>query len=137
MKQEQGFVMGVKDGIAHIKVGRHEDCTGCGGCPSSRQVMVDAVNEIGAAPGQHVRFEMREEHVLVGAFVVFLMPLIAAGLGAWIGWQAGMMQGWEETRSIAAGSVAFFLLSLVGVKLFDKKVARDRQMKPVIVDILQ
>ncbi len=136
MKQEQGIVVEVKGDIAHVKVGRHEECTGCGACPSSRHVMVDAVNGLGAKPGQRVRFEMREEHVLVGAFVVFIMPLAAAGIGAAVGWQVGMLQGMEETTSMAAGAVLFFLLSLLGVKLFDRQASRNQKMKPVIVEIL-
>ena len=119
-----------------MKVGRHEECTGCGACPSSRHVMLDAVNDLGAKPGQRVRFEMREEHVLLGAFVVFLMPLIAAGLGALLGWQMSVAQGVDETNGAVAGAVFFFLMSLLGVKSFDRRAAKDRQMKPVIIEIL-
>lgn len=136
VKREQGIVVGVKGNIAHVKVGRHEECTGCGACPSSQRVMVDAVNGIGAQPGQRVRFEMREEHVLLGAFVVFLMPLIAAGIGGAIGWQLGMQRGTEEPWSAVAGALISFGLSLLGVKFFDRQASKDQNMKPVIIEIL-
>jgi len=136
MKQEQGIVVDVQGNIAHVKVGRHEECTGCGACPSSQHVMLAAVNDLGARPGQRVRFEMREEHVLLGAFVVFIMPLAAAGLGALFGWQMSLAQGMEETVGAVAGAVVFFLMSLLGVKLFDRRASRDQQMKPVIIEII-
>ena len=136
MKQEQGLVVDVREGIAQVKVGRHEECTGCGACPSSQHVMVDAVNPLGAKPGQRVRFEMQEEHVLLGAFVVFIMPLIAAGVGGFLGWQIGMAQGMEETQSIVTGALFLFLISLLAVKLFDRRAARNQNLKPVIIEIL-
>ena len=136
MKQEQGLVMDVEGRIARVKVGRHEECTGCGACPSSRHVTVDAVNDLGAKPGQRVRFEMREEQVLLGAFVVFLLPLLSAGLGALFGWQMSLALGMEETVGTVAGAAVFFLMSLLGVKLFDRRAAKNQQMKPVIIEIL-
>ncbi len=82
MKQEQGLVIELKDGLARIKVGRHTECVSCGACPSSQHVMVEAINPLGAKPGQRVKFELQEQHMLTGAFVVFVLPLLCAALGA-------------------------------------------------------
>lgn len=142
MKQEEGVVLEVKDGLARIRVGRHSDCISCGACAGAQNVVVDAVNRLGAEPGQRVRFELQEEQVLTGAFVVFVLPLLAAGIGGILGWQFGLVQGMDTINheSLAnpaiSGALLFFLLSLFGVKLYDSKAARNRQTKPVIVEIL-
>lgn len=136
MKQEQGMVMSVADGLAHVKVGRHEDCSGCGACASSRNVFVDAVNRVGAQPGQRVRFAVQEEKVLLAAFMVFVLPLLAAALGAAAGWQAALSYGWEEDYAMGIGALVFFLLSWLLVRCYDRRVSRNQQGKPVIIEIL-
>ncbi len=143
MKQEEGFVLELRGDLAHIRVGRHEECVSCGACGGAQQVTIDAVNGLGAQPGQRVRFELRETNVLAGAFMVFILPLLAAGLGGLLGWQAGLSYGLEglgqeNFRNPAVlGAVIFFLLSLFAVKLYDRRAGRNRQLKPVIVEILK
>ena len=136
MKQEQGLVVEVYDGLAKIKVGRHAECTSCGACPSSRQVMVEAVNKIGAHPGQRVRFVMQEQNVLVGAFVVFVLPLLAAGLGAAAGWLLAPSLSVSAAQGSAGLALVALVLALGFVRSFDRRVARRQEMKPVIVEIL-
>ncbi|WP_033170463.1 SoxR reducing system RseC family protein [Selenomonas sp. ND2010] len=137
MKQEEGLIVKVQDGMAIIKVGRHADCSACGACPSSRHVMVEAVNRIGAKPGQRVRFAMQESQVLTGAFVVFVLPLLAAAVGAVLGWQLAIGVGGEFAFWTKFGAGFFFVLSLVAIKLFDRQVAKKQRMKPVILEILE
>lgn len=140
MKQEQGTVMAVFDGVARIRVGRHAECVSCGACASSRHVMVEAINELGALPGQRVVFAMQEQQVLTGAFVVFVLPLLAAGAGVLTGWQVALWLaadvGAAGSYGAIAGGVCFFLLSLVFVKFFDRRAARSQEAKPVITKIL-
>lgn len=136
MKQEEGLVIKTQDGLASIRVGRHADCTACGACPSSRHVMVEAVNRMGAKPGQRVRFAMQETHVLTGAFVVFVLPLLSAAVGAVLGWQLAIGIGEDFAFWAEAGAGFFFILSLLAVRLFDRQVAKKQGMKPVIIEIL-
>ncbi len=142
MKQEEGVVLEVSDGLARIRVGRHSDCISCGACAGAQNIVVDAVNRLGAEPGQRVRFELQEEQVLTGAFVVFVLPLLAAGIGGLAGWQFGVIQGMETldheslANPVIGGALLFFLLSLFGIKFYDRKAAHNRKKKPVIVEIL-
>ena len=137
MKQEQGLVIELHDGLARIKVGRHTECVSCGACQSSQHVMVEAVNKLGAKPGQRVKFELQEQHMLTGAFVVFVLPLLCAALGAVLGWQIGPWAGNTGNAPIVIGAVVCFLLSLVMVKAFDRKAARNQGLKPVIIEIIE
>ncbi len=142
MKQEEGIVLELRGKLAHIRVGRHEECVSCGACGGAQNVTVDAVNELGAQPGQHVKFEMQETNVLTGAFMVFILPLLAAALGGFLGWQLGISRGMDvlEQESLrnpmVAGAGLFFFLSLIIVKLYDRRAGNRRQSRPVIVEIL-
>ena len=141
MKQEQGMVIQAADGLARIKVGRHAECVSCGACASSRHVIVEVVNTLGACPGQRVVFVMPEQQVMTGAFVVFALPLLAAVIGILAGWEMALWLTVDGVVSssygAAAGGVFFFLLSLVFVKSFDRRVARRQKEKPVITEILE
>lgn len=136
MKQEQGTVLEVFGGLAKIRVGRHAECVSCGACASNRHVIVEAVNALGAQPGQRVVFAMQEQQVLTGAFVVFVLPLLAAGAGGLAGWETALHFAADGSCGAVAGGVLFFLLSLAFVKFFDRRAAKNQEAKPVITKIL-
>lgn len=136
VNREQGLVIAEDGDMVRIQVGRHNDCASCGACAGSKHIIIEAMNPLGARSGQRVVFEVREVSVLKGAFMVFVLPLLLAALGAFIGWKAGMAWGYDLTYAAIAGGLLLFLLSLGGVKLFDRSVAKDQSMKPVVVEIL-
>ncbi len=136
MKTEQGWVIEADGSMAKIRVGRHADCSSCGACASAQNMVIDALNPLAARPGQRVRFEMKETNILQGAFMVFVMPLLCAALGGFLGGKAGMAWGWDTTQAAVLGAVLFFVFSLIGVKLYDKAVGKRQNLKPVIVEIL-
>ena len=71
------------------------------------------------------------------AFVIFVLPLLAAALGAVLGWQLAIGVGGEFAFWTKFGAGFFFVLSLVAIKLFDRQVAKKQGMKPVILEILE
>ena len=75
--------------------------------------------------------------MLTGAFVVFVLPLLCAALGAVLGWQLGPWAGQTGDAPIVLGAVIFFLLSLAAVKAFDRRAARNQGLKPVIIEIIE
>ncbi|WP_160685779.1 SoxR reducing system RseC family protein [Clostridium sp. C2-6-12] len=136
MKTEQGIVIEVNNNEAQIKVGRHSDCSSCGGCPGSDSIIIKANNKVGATVGQRVVFEVKEVNVLRGAFVVFVFPLIAAFIGVLLGGGIGDYIGGNVHTFQIAGGIIAFLLSMVLVKLFDKAATANEKSKPEIINIL-
>lgn len=132
MKEEQGLVLATVNQLATVRIGRHAECSSCGACGGSRQVTIEALNQLGAQPGQRVRFAMREQNVLAGAFVVFVLPLLLAAVGAGSGWWLGQTDNYA-----IGGGIIFFVLGLVLVKIFDRRVAHRQNLKPVIIEILR
>ena len=136
MKTEQGLVIEVIDDVAKIRVGRHSDCTNCGACPGSDIVIISANNKLGAKVGQRVDFEVKEVNVLIGAFTVFVLPLITAFVGVLLGRFIGKYVGANINVFQIIGGIIAFLLSLIFVKLFDKAANTSEESKPAIIRIL-
>jgi sigma-E factor negative regulatory protein RseC len=137
MKTEEGIVTAVKDdGLAEVKVGRHSDCIACGACPGAENITVTARNGVGAAVGQRVTFEVREVNIVVGAFVCFIMPLLIAALGVFLGRWVSNPLGYDIVQAEIAGGVVGFLVGALGVKVFDKSLSKKEESKPNIVSIL-
>ena len=136
MKTEQGLVIEVNDDVAKIKVGRHSDCSNCGACPGSDVVIISASNKIGAKVGQRVAFEVKEVNVLIGAFTVFILPLIAASVGVLLGTFIGQYIGSNINIFQIVGGIIAFLLSMIFVKLFDRAATGSEKSQPAIIRIL-
>lgn len=136
MKTEEGTVVSILDnGEAEVKVGRHTDCIACGACSGSENIVVKAANPVGAKVGQHVRFEMREINIVIGAFVCFIMPLIVCAIGAIGGHYLAVSNGYDTVQTAIIGGVAGFLIGAAGVKLFDRSLTNDSKAKPKIIEI--
>ena len=136
MKTEQGLVIEVIDDVAKIKVGRHSDCSNCGACPGNNSVIISANNKVGAKVGQRVVFEVKEVNVLIGAFVVFILPLIAAFIGVLLGRFIGKYIGFNINVFQIIGGIIAFLLSMIFVKLFDRSATGSEKSQPTIIRIL-
>lgn len=138
MKEGEGRVIGLgpEGRTAIIKVGKHDECSACGACAGSRQLTVEAVNGPGATTGQRVRFRMREQHMLKGAFIVFILPLLLAGLGAYLGWQFLADDGPGGNMYISCTGIMGFVLGAALVKWYDRRASAKQQEQPVITEII-
>ena len=71
--------------------------------------------------------------MLKGAFIVFLLPLIFAGLG-------GFLAGWElceenEIYAVYGAALGFFAGGLF-IKWYDKRASDRQNEQPVITEII-
>lgn len=130
MQLEEGVVIEavIADSV-RIRVGRHEECSGCGACGAVRQAVVVAQDGgYSLQPGMRVRFAMPEHSVVLGAFVVFMLPLVLAAVGGLLGWLAL----WSDV-AVVCGAVVGALLGMMLVRLFDRRAQRRQ---PYVVEIL-
>ena len=136
-KLQEGIVLQVIAGnLAKVKASRHNDCENCGACPGNSAMVLEARNDIGAKPGQHVVFEVQEINMLKAAFIVYILPLIAVFIGVCLGWGLAVRLGSEPLWFQIIGGVMAFVLSVVYIKYFDSSARFDVKMQPVIVRIL-
>ena len=134
--EQEGIVIAIENGMAKVKTSRHSDCENCGSCPGNTAMVLDALNPVGAKPGQRVLVVVEEVSMLKSAFVVYMLPLIAIFGGAIVG---GILAeflavgpGWFQF----AGAVLAFAGSVVYIRYFDRSAKKNTEMQPVVKRIL-
>ncbi|HMM22814.1 MAG TPA: SoxR reducing system RseC family protein [Selenomonadales bacterium] len=135
-KEQEGVVLAATAGMAKVKTSRHNDCENCGACPGNAAIVLDARNPIGAKPGQRVLVEVQEVGMLKSAFVVYMLPLIAMFVGAWLGTYLADQLAREAVWFQVGGAGLFLIGSVLYVKYFDKSAGSNTKMQPVITRIL-
>ena len=118
------------DGTAEVLRIRESACSGdchkCAGCGAARETIVfKADNPIKAQPGDLVYVKTQSAPVLMGAAVVYLMPLLAFFLGYFVLdalWGLG-----------ALGGGAAFVVAIGAVVAYDRLIARKQNPVYTIV----
>jgi sigma-E factor negative regulatory protein RseC len=108
------------DGTAQVMHVRQSACSGdchqCTGCGAAKQTLIlTADNPIGATPGQLVTIRAESGPVLLGAALVYLLPLALFFVGYLLfalAWDLGAL----------GGSIAF-VLGIVLAVIYDRRVA--------------
>jgi len=137
IKEEEGIIIEIfGNNIAKVKVGRHNECKNCGACPGDSSVVIEAKNSIGAKTGQRIAFEMKETNMLMAAFVVYILPLIAVVIGVLVGQVIAEKFGFSVRGFQIGGGILTFVLSIINIKVFDNYSHNNDKMQPVITRIL-
>jgi sigma-E factor negative regulatory protein RseC len=118
------------DGTAEVICVRESACSGdchkCSGCGAAKETIVfTAQNPIGAGPGELVYVQSGSGPVLLGAAVVYVVPLVLFFLGYFVAdllWSLG-----------ALGGGAAFVLGICGVVAYDRLVAQKQKTVYTIV----
>lgn len=112
------------DGTAQVMVIRESACSGdchkCSGCGAAKEtILFDAVNAIGAKPGDMVVISSESGPVLAGAAILYMMPLVLFFAGYLI-LDAVCQQG-------ALGGCAGFVLGIAVAALYGRKVVAKKE----------
>lgn len=118
------------DGTAQVVHIRESACSGdchkCSGCGAVKQAMlIDAYNPIGAQPGDMVQIRSETGPVLMGAMVLYIVPLVLFIAGYLLGdawWGMGPLMG-----------ALSFALGLGIAALYDRLVAKKQKTVYTIV----
>ncbi|MBP2638307.1 MAG: SoxR reducing system protein RseC [Firmicutes bacterium] len=130
-------MLDVFDGMAKVQASRHSDCENCGSCPGSNAIVVDALNPLGAQRGQRVEIEVKQVNMLKAAFIVYMLPLIAAVVGVIAGtYLANSQMTLDPVWYQIGGGIVAFGLSLIYIRYFDRNARTNEKMRPVITRIL-
>ncbi|SHH62807.1 positive regulator of sigma(E), RseC/MucC [Sporobacter termitidis DSM 10068] len=121
VKTEEGIVLETDGSTAKVRAGRHTECENCGACPGSGASVLTVQNTIDAHVGQRVLFEIRDEQSLKGAFLIFVLPLLALFAGVWLGGALFSALSLSVPVGRVAGGAVLFALSALLVRHADKK----------------
>ncbi|WP_309137243.1 MULTISPECIES: SoxR reducing system RseC family protein [unclassified Clostridium] len=137
IKEEEGIIIEIfEDNMAKVKVGRHNECKNCGACPGDSSLVIQAQNFIGAKAGQRIAFETKETNMLMAAFVVYIVPLIAIVVGVIAGQVIAKKIGYSVRGFQIGGGILTFILSILNIKIFDEFAHNNDEMQLVITRIL-
>ena len=122
--EQIGVVVNINDSMAKVQFKRAsacgENCGMCGGCEKLNS-FVDAKNVVGAEAGDTVKLETNTAYVLLGAFFVYIVPIIIAIATYYL-------------YGIVCAAFAF-VLPFVILKILNKKL--DKYLRPNVVKILK
>lgn len=112
-----------ENGTAQVVVVRESACSGdchkCSGCGAAKETLVfEAVNAIGAQPGEVVVIRSESGPVLTGAAVLYLVPMVTFFAGYLLGeqWDLGALMG-----------CIGFILGFLPAVLYDRLVAGKKK----------
>ena len=119
---ERGVVSKIKGKRCVIEFDRHAACDSCHMCAvtPTGKVSVTLINDLGAQKGDYVEVQMGERFVLTAALVVYVIPLVLAGVGLGLGFLGNV---WWALGAALGGVVVGFVLAY----LLDKFVIRKKK----------
>ncbi|MEW5921865.1 MAG: SoxR reducing system RseC family protein [Bacillota bacterium] len=130
---------------ALVKVRHNLSCSNCGRCggffgdPEKNQYhLVEVFNPIGAAKGQLVRLEARASEMLMAAFLLYLLPLVALLVGLFAGRAvalAGGLAGSADMWGLGTGLI-FMVLLFSLLRLQERRLAKGKRFKAVIAAVV-
>ncbi|HOO56080.1 MAG TPA: SoxR reducing system RseC family protein [bacterium] len=143
MPQETGRVIERKNKTRVIvETIRSEACHGCsaqGMCHSmggSKKMRVEAINRIGADPGDTVIIEISDRAFLSGSFIIFFLPVLALVAGILIGGRLSPLTGWSaETTALVAGFGLFVLVTACSIYFGNRYAETNTAFVPTITSI--
>ena len=132
MRIGEGFIEEIKeDGLAKVRVSRDSLYVACSACAAADHVKLLAYNTIGAAEGDHVRYEVDDSHLISGAFVCFILPVVMLLVVALLGY---LLVG--HSAGAIVGGIAGLLVSVLAVRKYDQSLSRIIDTKANILSVI-
>jgi sigma-E factor negative regulatory protein RseC len=132
----EGVVIEVTSAIARVKINRHSDCSNCGLCPGEDAMVLEALNTLNTKPGQRVILEVKEKNMLMAAFAVYILPLIAVAGGIYLGYFFASIFKIADVLPMTIGGVVFGSLAILAIKRLDISLQSATEM-PEIVKLIE
>jgi sigma-E factor negative regulatory protein RseC len=140
MIEEEAIVAEVVGGIAKVEILKKSACESCaasGTCHPGDREYLEAANPLGAVKGQKVKVVLAPQIYLKASIILYGVPTAAFIAAAIIGKNLGMKFGAANSDlwAFLAGA-ACMAVSFLFIRLYNNKVEKTEQYKPVIVEIL-
>lgn len=140
MVKEQGIIRKINGKKAVVHVQQTSACAHCkskASCDvSKRAMLIEVANNLGAKEGDFVELSVPEGTVLKLSFMIYMMPIIALIIGAFVGWAvAGSFNIDTTFASILGGSLCVGL-SFYILKRINRKAESEEKYFPHMIRIL-
>ena len=125
------------NGEVKIKIRRDQLYAACSSCIGSEHVFITAKNPIGATKGQYVRYEVPDNHMITGAAMCFVLPLVAAIICGLIGNTLGESWGYNSFGSGTVGAVLGLLISFGIIRWYDGVMKKKVDTRANIITVIR
>lgn len=130
-----GIVLNTDGHRALVRLTGAEQCGACGACGTTAELRktpeVEVDNPVQAKAGEEILVEFDPAQTVKSGALVFIVPILALLGGA----LAGSQLGGSETATLL-GAMGALALSVLGVALYDRRLARENPSRPRAVEIL-
>lgn len=140
IREEEGEVIAVEGNQAKIRVRRSPACDSCSsagtcGLVGKDEMVLTALNPIGASEGQKVGVSFKVEDQVKASFILYLIPVVGLVTGALIGYSLHFFG--DKEISAAVFSLLFVALTFLGIKYYAHiRYAKDQSYIPTITKVV-
>jgi sigma-E factor negative regulatory protein RseC len=141
MIEEEGIVAEVQGSVAKVAILKKSACENCaasGTCHPGDQELMEADNPLGAVKGQKVKVVVAPQLYLKASIILYGIPMAAMVAGAILGKNTAIAFIGEANSDLWAfiAGMTCLVISFYFIRLYNNKVEKTREYKPVIVEIL-
>lgn len=143
MATEEGTVIKIDSRGTWVKTTQSSACAGCSArssChsrPGGKDMEVKVVNDVGAVEGDRILLGIETGPLLKATFLLYVFPILALMVGAFIGnGLAGRFGGDETTLSVFTGIVCFGA-SVLWMRGRANRMAARQAYRPRIVRVIK
>lgn len=143
MATEQGIVTKIESTTtAWVKTTKTDACKACAArnsCHSmggSNEMEVEAINYAGAQVGQKVVLSFDTSPLLKATFLLYVFPIIAMIIGAFVGQQLAPNFNFDASFLSAIFGFLFFGLTILFVRSKGNKLAQRDEYRPKIIRVI-
>ncbi|MBW1968707.1 MAG: SoxR reducing system RseC family protein [Deltaproteobacteria bacterium] len=143
MATEEGIVFKIDSQTAWVKTIKTSSCKTCAArssCHSlggGKEMEVEAINRAGAKVGQKVVLSFDTSPLLKATFMLYVFPIIAMVVGAFIGQKMATFLNFDASMLSAIMGFSFFGLTILFVKSRGNKLAKKEEYQPKIIRIIK
>lgn len=136
-----GIVTAIHKNTAVVRLARHSACGECGACNhgggDTKEMLVEALNEVGAAVGDQVLVDLESVQVVRAAFIFYAIPLIALLVGVFAGKAIldGMGYSGNSDLGAAVSGTLLMIAAFVGIRLNEGRLQKSGRYLSRVVEI--
>ena len=116
--------------------GCHTDIKGCHSCLSNARAESLVANPLHAKEGDVVKVRLSSSGVYLGAFILYLLPIIGLVVAALVGIWAASVMNFTESLGAGAGAITGLLVGLAAGMLLNRSATVLKKITPVITEVL-
>lgn len=138
--KETGLVVGIEGKNAKITIERKSACGSCKGCrlgsSDETSMTIEVSNEVGASVGDLVAVDMESTNVLLAAFIMYGIPLLALLTGVFFSYGLSQIFNYSSDFIHMIWGILFTVISFFIIKMNEEKIKNSTKFKPTVSEVV-